>query len=65
MSALLRRLCVEEHAQDLIEYALLGSFVALVAVAGFNALSSAIGSTYQAWNTNENSNWQMPAPSGS
>jgi Flp pilus assembly pilin Flp len=65
MWSLLTRLLQEDSAQDLVEYALITSFIGLVAVAAFSSLQSAIASTYSAWNTNENNNWQMPDPGGS
>jgi Flp pilus assembly pilin Flp len=60
-----RELIADDHAQDLIEYALLGSLIGLVGVAAFSSIQAAIASTYQAWNTNNNNNWQMPDPGGS
>jgi Flp pilus assembly pilin Flp len=65
MRSLLTRLLHEDSAQDLVEYALVTSFIGLVAIAALSSLQSAIASTYSAWNTNENNNWQMPDPGGS
>jgi Flp pilus assembly pilin Flp len=65
MWSVLVRLFHEDSAQDLVEYALLASFIGLVCAAGFSSLESAINSTYGAWNTNNNNNWQMPSPGGS
>jgi Flp pilus assembly pilin Flp len=62
---LVRALVADDRGQDLVEYALLGTFVGLIGVAAFTSLESAIQNTYAAWNTNNNSNWQMPAPGGS
>ena len=62
MRRLLASFLKDEHGQDLIEYALLASFIGLVGIAAFSAITSAIGSTYTAWNSNENNNWQMPDP---
>ncbi len=62
---LVRALVADERGQDLVEYALLGTFVGLVGVAAFSSLETAIQNTYATWNTNNNSNWQMPAPGGS
>lgn len=65
MKSLLYRLLADEGGQDLVEYALLTSFVALVSVAGFDAIRSAISSAYGVWGTSVNNLWESPAPSGS
>ncbi len=62
MRSLMTRLLVEDEGQDLIEYALLATFIGLVGIAAFDALKTAIQNTYGTWNTNNNSNWQMPDP---
>lgn len=62
MFRLLDAFLKDEHGQDLIEYALLASFIGLVGIVAFSAIETAIGSTYVAWNNNENNNWQMPDP---
>jgi len=61
MKALFRRLIADERGQDLIEYALLTTFIALAGIAAFNALQTAIGLTYGSWNSNANSLWETPA----
>jgi Flp pilus assembly pilin Flp len=42
----LTRIWEEESGQDLIEYALIGMLIALVAIAGLNNLGSKISSYY-------------------
>ena len=42
----LRRLVHDEQGQDLIEYALLATFVSLVAIAGATALGTALDGWY-------------------
>jgi len=59
---LVRALVADDRGQDLVEYALLASFVGLIGAAAFTSIESAIQSTYTTWNTNNNSNWQMPDP---
>jgi Flp pilus assembly pilin Flp len=59
---LLARLVRDEEAQDLIEYALLGSFVGLVGAAAFASLKSAIALAFTSFNSSNNNNWQMPDP---
>jgi pilus assembly protein Flp/PilA len=43
---LLRRIWQDETGQDLIEYALIATLIALVAITGLNGLASKIGSYY-------------------
>ena len=62
MTALLLRFLVEEDAQDLIEYALLCTFIGLAGAAGFNVLMNAIGVTYGQWDTQVNDLWNTPDP---
>jgi Flp pilus assembly pilin Flp len=64
MRSLLTRLIGENHGQDLIEYALVGAFFALVSIVAIGAFRAAIGTTYTTWNANDNNNWEMPAPGG-
>jgi Flp pilus assembly pilin Flp len=45
---LLKRLFRDEDGQDLIEYALLATFVSLVAIAGAQALGTALDGWYNA-----------------
>jgi len=65
MKALLLRLFADERGQDLVEYALLTAFVALVCVAGLNAMQAAIKNAYGVWGISVNNLWESPAPSGS
>ncbi len=62
MLTLLHRLVVEENAQDLIEYALLCSFIGLAGAAGFQLVMNAIGNTYGLWDTQVNDLWNTPDP---
>jgi pilus assembly protein Flp/PilA len=50
MKSLIARFVRDEQGQDLIEYALLGSFVSLAAYAGANALGTGLNSWYDAVN---------------
>lgn len=43
---LLQALYIDESGQDLIEYALIATLVALVAITGMNSLASSITSEY-------------------
>jgi Flp pilus assembly pilin Flp len=62
MLTLLHRLIAEENAQDLIEYALLCSFIGLAGAAGFQLVMNAIGNTYGIWDTQVNDLWNTPDP---
>jgi hypothetical protein len=58
----LRRLLVDDEAQDLVEYALLTAFVGLAGMAGWAAIQAAIQQIYAAWDTAEQNLWQPPNP---
>ncbi len=65
MTPLLSRLLRDEYGQDLIEYALLTTFVGLAAIAVFDLIRGSIVTVYGGWNSSSNSHWQPQAPSGS
>jgi Flp pilus assembly pilin Flp len=48
---LLRRWIQEEHGQDLIEYALLSSFIGFSCVVAMGVLSATMNATYASWDT--------------
>lgn len=48
MKTLMIRLVREEHGQDLIEYALIATFVSLVAAAGATLLGTSLNGWYSA-----------------
>ena len=48
---LLRRWLIEEDGQDLIEYALLASFVGFTTVSAVNFIRTAMNSTYSSWDS--------------
>jgi pilus assembly protein Flp/PilA len=52
---LLIELATDEQGQDLIEYALLATFVSLVAIVGATALGTALNNWYSRVATNVNS----------
>lgn len=61
--SIVRRLVVEDDAQDLIEYALLTAAIGFAGVAGFNLLGLAINAVYSSWDAGVNSLWETPDPS--
>jgi Flp pilus assembly pilin Flp len=49
MAGLVRRWYSDESGQDLIEYALLTTFIGLAGFVGINALGGALNTTYTSW----------------
>jgi Flp pilus assembly pilin Flp len=52
----------DDGGQDLVEYALLTVFVAIVGAMSFDLLEGAIGSAYVQWDTNEQNLWEPENP---
>ena len=65
IGSLLPALIHDENGQDLIEYALLSAFVALVCVAGATQLGTALNNWYDATAGGVNSHAAIAAGSGS
>lgn len=59
---LLRRFIVEDDAQDLMEYVLLCSFVALVGVLVWQGIVTLIGVDYLLFNSGTQTIWETPDP---
>ena len=59
---LLRRLLIEEDGQDLIEYALLASFMGFAAAGAVATLRTAMSTTYQSWDTANQSDALVDTP---
>ena len=51
-----------DRGQDLVEYALLTAFVALVGAAAFDIIRTNINVTYTSWDTEVNDLWVPPDP---
>lgn len=62
MFEIVRRFLLEEDAQDLMEYALLGVFVGVVGVLVWNNIVSLLGIRYGEYNTNVQDLWVQPDP---
>ena len=45
----LTRFVLEDHGQDLIEYGLLGAFIAFVGILAWEGVRSGIGTKYAGW----------------
>ena len=56
------RLVADDSGQDLIEYALLTTFIGLAVVVVFDVLRSSIGFVYGTWNSAANQIWETPDP---
>jgi Flp pilus assembly pilin Flp len=52
MTNIWRRWLIEEDGQDLIEYALLSSFIGFSAWISVSLLRTALGDAYTAWDSN-------------
>lgn len=56
------RIVRDDGGQDLIEYALLGSFIGLVGVLAFQAMGGNINSIYRSWDSAVANQWEPSAP---
>jgi Flp pilus assembly pilin Flp len=64
-SSLIRRLLVEDEAQDLVEYALLAAFLATAGALALNSIGPAVKDTYDKWMDPTNGTpglWAPPEP---
>lgn len=65
MKALFARFIQDDQGQDLIEYALLGTFVALAVAAGAQALAGGLNTWYEGMGTTVGGiDTSIPPPSG-
>jgi Flp pilus assembly pilin Flp len=64
MNQQLQRWLSDESGQDLIEYLLLGSFLAIASWVGVQALEVAIGTTYESWDDASQAIWEPSDPVG-
>jgi Flp pilus assembly pilin Flp len=61
-TTLLRRWCSDENGQDLIEYMLLGSVIAIAGWLGMQAIGTNMNTTYRSWDTATQDIWEVPDP---
>jgi Flp pilus assembly pilin Flp len=59
------RFLADDRGQDLVEYALLTTFIGVAAVAAWTAMESGIATAYTGLNGAVYNLWESPAPSGS
>lgn len=64
MNERLQTLLSDESGQDLIEYMLLASFLAIASWVGVLAVETAIRTTYVTWDTASQAIWEVPDPVG-
>jgi len=62
MTAGLRRWLADEGGQDVIEYMLLGSFIAIVGILGAQAIGIEINTSYRSWDSATQNVWEVPDP---
>jgi Flp pilus assembly pilin Flp len=61
---LLRRLAIETDGQDLIEYALLTTFIGFAGAAGWNLMQTGLGTAYNSYINAVWSMWEPADPVG-
>ena len=59
---ILRRWLTEENGQDILEYALLASFLGFSAVVGIQVIGSAMNTAYTAWDSTAQSDALVEVP---
>jgi Flp pilus assembly pilin Flp len=59
---LLRRWLADEDGQDLVEYMLLASFIAIAGWLGMQALGTNMNTTYRSWDGATQEIWEVPDP---
>jgi Flp pilus assembly pilin Flp len=57
--ATIRRLFAEDEGQDLVEYAFLGAFIAVVGVVVWNNIVTLLGLRYAEYNSNTQQLWDF------
>ena len=62
MRRTLWRWLADANGDDLVEYALLASFVGLIGVAAYNALGSNMNLLYAAWDNAMQDLWEVDDP---
>jgi Flp pilus assembly pilin Flp len=58
------RLLVDDNGQDLVEYALLASIIAIVGVLIFPDIATKMANAFASWGTGVNNIWVPNPPSG-
>jgi Flp pilus assembly pilin Flp len=58
----IRRLLADEGGEDLIEYILLATFLAIAGVLGMQVLGSAMHDSYDSWQSATQDAWEVSDP---
>jgi Flp pilus assembly pilin Flp len=61
---LVRRLAVESDGEDVIEYALLTTFIGFAGAAAWNAMQTGLGNAYTSWVSAAWNLWEPADPVG-
>jgi Flp pilus assembly pilin Flp len=64
VAQLLRRFATETDGQDMIEYALVTTFIGLAGVAAWSAMETGLGNAYRGYNTAVWNLWEPANPVG-
>jgi Flp pilus assembly pilin Flp len=62
--ALVRRLAIESDGSDLVEYALLTTFIGFAGAAAWTAIQTGLGAAYNSWTTAVWNLWEPDNPVG-
>lgn len=62
MTQRLKRWVTDEGGQDLIEYALLCTFIGFASLAAIDLLGVTMNDTYESWDAGVKSLWEVPDP---
>lgn len=57
-----RRWLADDSGTDLVEYALLATFIAIVGVLGFQAIGNNMNTSYTSWDDAVDDIWEVPPP---
>jgi len=57
-----RRWLADDSGTDLVEYALLATFIGIVGVLGFQAIGNNMNTSYTSWDDAVDSIWEVPPP---
>ncbi len=57
-----RRWLADDSGMDMVEYALLATFIAIVGVLGFQAIANSMNPVYTSWDGAVDSIWEVPPP---
>lgn len=62
MKRRIQQLLIEDDGQDLIEYALLCTFIGFASIAAIDLLGVTMNNTYESWDAGVKELWEVPDP---